>query len=202
MERIILWVDDEIDQLKAYIIFLQERGFKVETAANGDDALEIVKTKPLDLVLLDEVMPGRDGLSTLVAIKDLNPNLPVIMVTKSEEEKLMDQAIGSKIDDYLTKPVNPSQILSAVKRILDKKRLLEQHLTQQFVSEFNQINGMISGPLDWRQWIDIHVKLSEMSLEVESFRDVGLKQSHQDQHHQCNAELFILAGRQRAQIVG
>jgi DNA-binding response OmpR family regulator len=188
MERTILWVDDEIDQLKAYVIFLEEHGFKVETASNGADAVEAVKLRSPDLVLLDEVMPGKDGLSTLMEIKDINPTLPVIMVTKSEEEKLMDQAIGRKIDDYLTKPVNPSQILSAVKRILDKRRIMEGHLTQQFISEFNQLNSLLSGPLLWQDWIDIHVRQSEMELELESFRDVGLKQSHLDQRHQCNAE--------------
>jgi CheY-like chemotaxis protein len=188
MERTILWVDDEIDQLKAYIIFLEERGFKVVTASNGADAIEAVKTRPLDLLLLDEMMPGRDGLSTLMEIKEINPQLPVIMVTKSEEERLMDQAIGRKIDDYLTKPVNPSQILSAVKKILDKRRLLEEHLTQQFIAEFNRMNMLLSGPLSWQDWVDIHVRQSEMGLELEGFRDVGLKQSHLDQRHQFNAE--------------
>lgn len=188
MNKVILWVDDEIDQLKAHIIFLEERGLKVETAANGDDAIDRVKNEQFDLVLLDEMMPGRDGLSTLVELKDVNPNLPVVMVTKSEEERLMEQAIGQKIDDYLTKPVNPSQVLSVVKRILDKKRILEDHLTQQFVGEFNRINGSLMGPLDWQEWIDIHVKLSAMDLELENFRDVGLRQSYQDLKRQCNAE--------------
>jgi len=188
MNRSILWVDDEIDLLKAHIIFLEERGLKVVTAANGDDAIDRVKNEQFDLVLLDEMMPGRDGLSTLVALKEIRPNLPVVMVTKSEEERLMEQAIGQKIDDYLTKPVNPSQVLSAVKRILDKKRILEGHLTQQFVGEFNRINGVLMGPLDWQEWTDIHVKLSAMDLELENFRDVGLRQSYQDLKRQCNAE--------------
>jgi hypothetical protein len=138
-------------------------------------------------VLLDEMMPGKDGLSTLMEIKEINPSLPVIMVTKSEEEMLMDQAIGRKIDDYLTKPVNPSQIISAVKKILDKRRILEEALTQQFISEFNRLNGLLSGPLQWQDWIEIHLRQSEMELELENYRDVGLKQSHQDQRRQSNA---------------
>lgn len=186
-ERNILWVDDEIDQLKAYIIFLEEHGFKVHAAANGDDAIEMVKDRAYDLILLDEMMPGRDGLSTLEEIKDVRPNVPIIMVTKSEEEKLMEQAIGRKIDNYLVKPINPGQILSAVKRILDKRRIQEEHLTKQFVGEFNRINTLINSPLDWNDWIDIHIKLSEMDLEVENFKDMGLRQSHQDQKRQCNA---------------
>jgi DNA-binding response OmpR family regulator len=187
MERIILWVDDEIDQLKAHIIFLEEHGYKVDTAANGDDAIEKVKNEAYELVLLDEMMPGRDGLSTLIALKEVDPSLPVVMVTKSEEERLMEQAIGRKIDDYLTKPLNPSQLLSAVKRIVERKRILMDQLTQEFVAEFNRINSMLMGPVSWQDWIDIHIKLTSLELELENFRDIGLWQSLYDQKRQCNA---------------
>ena len=188
MKRKILWVDDEIDQLKAHIIFLEEHDYGVEIASNGDDAIDRVKNDNFDLVLLDEMMPGRDGLSTLVELKEIDPNLPVVMVTKSEEEQLMEQALGQKINDYLTKPVNPSQLLMAVKRILDKKRILGDQLTRQFVTEFNRINTMLMGPMVWQDWIDIHVRMSGMDLELEDFRDIGLKQSLHDQKKQCNAE--------------
>ena len=104
--KTILWVDDEIDLLSAHIIFLKERGYKLIEASNGDDALASVTRGGVDLVLLDEMMPGRDGLATLVGIKEINPLLPVVMITKSEEEHLMNEAIGAQIDDYLTKPVN------------------------------------------------------------------------------------------------
>ena len=187
-EKTILWVDDEIDLLSAHVIYLRERGYKVLEATNGDDAVEMVKNEIIDLVLLDEMMPGRDGLSTLEGIKDINPLLPVIMVTKSEEEHLMDEAIGKKIDDYLTKPVNLSQILSAIKKILDKQRLTESALTREFVMEFSNINQKLSGPLDWKDWIDIHVKLSAIDLELERFRDVGLKQSLKDLKKQSASE--------------
>jgi CheY-like chemotaxis protein len=187
MEKIILWVDDEIDQLKAHIIFLEEHGYKVKTAANGDDAVDHVQRENFELVLLDEMMPGRDGLSTLIALKEIAPNLPVIMVTKSEEERLMDQAIGKKIDDYLTKPLNPSQLLSAVKRILERKRIIMDQLTQEFIGEFNRINSMLMGPIEWREWIDIHAKLTSLELELENFRDLGLVQSLYDLRRQCNA---------------
>ena len=187
-EKTILWVDDEIDLLAAHIIYLRERGYRVLEAANGDDALELVNNEIVDLVLLDEMMPGRDGLSTLEGIKDINPLLPVVMVTKSEEERLMDEAIGKKIDDYLTKPVNLTQILSAIKRILDKQRLTETTLTREFVMEFSRITQRLSGPLNWEEWIDIHVKLSTIDLELERFRDVGLKQSLKDLKKQSSAE--------------
>jgi DNA-binding response OmpR family regulator len=186
--KTILWVDDEIDLLAAHIIFLRDRGYNLIEASNGDDALEMVSKGGIDLVLIDEMMPGRDGLSTLEGIKDINPHLPVIMVTKSEEEHLMNEAIGRKIDDYLTKPVNLSQVLSAIKKILDRQRLTENTLTREFVQDFSRINMQLSGPLGWRDWIDMHVKLSEIDLELERFRDVGLKQSHRDLKKQANAE--------------
>lgn len=192
--KTILWVDDEIDLLAAHMIFLRERGYKVLESTNGDDAIELVREGGVDLVLLDEMMPGRDGLSTLEGIKDISPHLPVVMVTKSEEERLMDEAIGKKIDDYLTKPVNLSQILSAIKKILDKQRLTEDTLTREFVTDFSKITQQISGPLTWKEWINIHVKLSEIDLELERFRDVGLKQSLHDLKKQSSAEFgrFII----------
>jgi DNA-binding NtrC family response regulator len=161
--KTILWVDDEIDLLSSHIMFLKEKGYNLRQASNGDDALDIVSKGGIDLVLIDEMMPGRDGLSTLEGIKDINPALPVIMVTKSEEEKLMNEAIGKKIDDYLTKPVNLSQVLSAIKRILERQKLTENALTRQFVSDFARINTQLMGPLHWTDWIDMHIRLSEMS---------------------------------------
>ncbi|MEE9552877.1 MAG: response regulator [candidate division Zixibacteria bacterium] len=186
--KTILWVDDEIDLLAAHIIFLREKGYNILEASNGDDAIEIVNKGGVDLVLLDEMMPGRDGLSTLEGIKDLNPNLPVIMVTKSEEEHLMNEAIGKKIDDYLTKPVNLSQILSAVKKILERQKLTESNLTREFVSEFSKINMRLSGQMNWKEWLETHIKLSEIDLEMERLRDVGLKQSFKDLKKQSSAE--------------
>lgn len=112
----ILWADDEIDLLKPHILFLRGKGYEVLTANNGSDALDMVSAEPFDLVILDENMPGLSGLETLSAIKRSQPHLPVIMITKSEEENIMDQAVGSKITDYLIKPVNPNQILIAIKR--------------------------------------------------------------------------------------
>jgi len=186
--KTILWVDDEIDLLSAHAIFLRERGYNVIEAANGDDAIGIVRDQDIDLILLDEMMPGRDGLSTLEEIKNINPNVPVIMVTKSEEEHLMDEAIGKKIHDYLTKPVNLSQILSAVKRILERQKLTEDSLTREFVSEFSKINTKLMGPMDWRDWLETHIKLSEIDLEMERIRDVGLGQSLHDLKKQSAAE--------------
>lgn len=118
----LLWVDDEIDLLRSHIIFLSEKGYEVDTAMNGADAIESVKEKNYDLIFLDEMMAGMGGLETLAQIKDINQNIPVVMITKSEEESLMNDAIGGRISDYLTKPVNPSQVLLVCKKFLKVKK--------------------------------------------------------------------------------
>jgi CheY-like chemotaxis protein len=184
----ILWVDDEIDQLKSHIIFLESRGYKVTEASNGDDAVALVTSKNFDLVLLDEVMPGKDGLTTLEEIKEQNPHLPVVMVTKSEEEDLMDQAIGRKIDDYLTKPVNPSQILSVAKKILDARRIRSERLAQDYAQSSAKIRSALYGALRWQDWIDVHRTLCEWDLEIDRFGDTDLRQTHQGQRRECNIE--------------
>src|SRR3990170_7957355 len=126
----ILWVDDEIDLLKSHVMLLQEKGYDVETAANGEDAVEKVKGEPFDLVFLDEMMPGMGGLRTLARIKEIVPALPVVMVTKNEAESLMEEAIGGKISDYLTKPVNPSQVLLTCKKFLEGKKITSEHVSR------------------------------------------------------------------------
>ena len=123
MQASILWADDEIDLLKPYILFLESKGYSVTPVNSGNDALEMVEKQRFDIVFLDENMPGMTGLEVLPQLKQMRPNLPVIMITKSEEEHIMEEAIGSKIADYLIKPLNPNQILLSVKKILDKKKL-------------------------------------------------------------------------------
>ncbi|MCP4632702.1 MAG: bifunctional response regulator/alkaline phosphatase family protein [candidate division Zixibacteria bacterium] len=184
----ILWVDDEIDQLQAHILFLKEKGYEIIPAANGDDAVVLVGNQDFHLVLLDEMMPGKDGLTTLEEIKEIKPSLPVVMVTKSEEEHLMEEAIGKKIDDYLTKPVNPSQILSVIKKILDTKKIRGDHLTQQYIKDFSQISMMLSGPMNWKDWQDLALKLAKRETEIENYPDLGLKQTLQGQNQECNSE--------------
>ena len=125
----ILWVDDEIDLLRPHILFLREKGYEVDTANNGSDALDMVVRNYFDIIFLDENMPGLSGLETLNKIKTISPNVPVVMITKSEEENIMDEAIGSKIADYLIKPVNPKQILLTLKKNVEKKRLVTQQTT-------------------------------------------------------------------------
>jgi CheY-like chemotaxis protein len=185
----ILWADDEIDHLKSHILFLEERGYSVTPVTNAEDAISLVREELFDLVLLDEMMPGMDGLQAISVLKNVSPSLPVIMITKSEEENLMEEAIGSKIEDYLTKPVNPSQILSSCKRILERKRISEEKITRDYTSEFQEISSLLNGPMQPEGWIDIHLKLSEREIELDLHSDLGLRQTLSDQRRECN-QLF------------
>ena len=150
----LLWVDDEIELLKAHIIYLEKKGYEVTTVSNGQDALDYCKSTSFDLILLDENMPGLSGLETLARIKVLAPSTPVVMVTKSEEENIMDQAIGSKIADYLIKPVNPTQILLTLKKNIHKKEIVSEVTQTSYQQEFGRIGMRINDSLtldDWKQ---------------------------------------------------
>lgn len=184
----ILWVDDEIELLRSHIIFLSEKGFEVETATNGLDAITLVKEKDFDLIFLDEMMAGMGGLETLSKIKDINSNIPVVMVTKSEEEALMNEAIGGKISDYLTKPVNPSQILLVCKKILEGKKISGQYVAKDYLQDFNEISRLMINNLDYQEWIDIYLKLVNWDLELDLHPEVNLKQTLHDQKKEANKE--------------
>jgi len=188
VKKQVLWADDEIDLLRPHAMFLGERGYEVTPVTNGDDAIEMVKQRSFDIVLLDEMMAGRDGLSTLAAIKDINPNIPVIMITKNEEERLMEDAIGQRIDDYLTKPVNPSQILMACKKQLDARQIQKDRMGVGYTSASNRIRDMLSDANHWQDWIDLHVRLSEWDLELDKYQDPGLRAMHDDLRRACNLE--------------
>jgi len=185
MANKILWADDEIDQLKSHIIFLENKGFSITPVTNGEDAISMIKQDVFDLVFLDEQMPGMDGLATLEQIQILQPSLPVIMITKSEEESIMDDAIGSKIADYLIKPVNPNQILLSIKRTLDKKRIENEKSAQAYLKNFNQLSSRFNEQTDWRGWIDIYRTLTNWEMNLEN-SDEGLRQVLQDQFQQAN----------------
>ncbi len=184
----ILWVDDEVELLKPHIMFLQEKGYMVTPVTNAEDAITLVRENQYDLILLDEMMPGMDGLSALDELKGINPGLPVIMITKSEEEAIMDQAIGGKIDDYLTKPVNPSQILLVCKKIIERKSITGERISRDYTTAFSRIMNRIMGPMQWQDWIDRHNKLSEWDIELDQHPDLGLRQTLYDQKRDCNAE--------------
>lgn len=188
MAKKILWVDDEIDLLRAHLRLLEQKGYTVDTATNGEDALEMVKQKGYDLVFLDEMMPGMGGLKTLAQMKDIQPEMPVVMVTKSETETLMEEAIGSKITDYLTKPVNPSQILLACKKILEKKKITGEFISRDYAKEFQNISETLTTDLDENGWIDLYVKLTDWDIEIDNHSELGLRQTLLDQKRECNME--------------
>lgn len=184
----ILWVDDEIELLRAHILFLKARGFEVIPVNNGFDAVNVVATENIDLVLLDEIMAGKDGLTTLTEIKAKKPGLPVIMITKNEEESLMEQAIGRKITDYLTKPINPSQVLLACKKVLEQQRISSEHASRNYLEEFQNINQKLYSHLTAQDWIDIYQKLAYWELEFDDHPDLGLQETLEDQKRDCNIE--------------
>ena len=162
----ILWADDEMDLLRPYIIFLEGKGYEVITATNGQDAITHCKEQPFDIVFLDENMPGLSGLETLTHIKQIDPSVPVVMITKSEEENIMDMAIGNKIADYLIKPVNPNQILLALKKHIHKKEIIAEQVSSNYRAEFMQIGTQMSESLSFEAWKELYKKLVYWELEL------------------------------------
>ena len=165
---VLLWVDDEIEQLKAHLLFLEKKGYEVVTVSNGTDAIEECASRSFDLVLLDEQMPGLSGLETLQRIKEIQPALPVVMVTKSEEENIMEQAIGQKIADYLIKPVNPNQILLTLKKNIHRREIETEVTQNQYQQNFHQIAMQIMDSKTWQDWMDVYKRLVHWELQLSS----------------------------------
>lgn len=165
---LLLWVDDEIELLRAHIIFLEKKGYEVVTVSNGTDAIDQCRQKTFDLILLDEMMPGLSGLETLQTIKEISPATPVVMVTKSEEENIMDQAIGSKIADYLIKPVNPSQILLTLKKNIHRKEIVTEITQSGYQQSFQDIALQISDCKTYNDWMNVYKRLVHWELELSS----------------------------------
>lgn len=175
METIkILWADDEIDLLMPHVLFLEEKGYDVTTVNSGDGALDLINERHFDLIFLDENMPGISGIETLGKIKATHPSLPVIMITKSEEEHIMEDAIGSKISDYLIKPVHPNQILLSIKKNLDTKRLVSEKTTSKYQQEFRSIGMSLGGNLSPDDWIEVYKKIVYWELELQQSDDEGM----------------------------
>jgi CheY-like chemotaxis protein len=186
----ILWTDDEIDLLRPHIIFLREKGYDVDTATNGMDAVDLVKKNYYDIIFLDENMPGLSGLETLGRIKTVVPHVPVVMITKNEEESIMDEAIGSKISDYLIKPVNPRQILLSLKKNIEKKRLITEQTTSDYQNEFRQIGARLSNRLSVDEWIDIYRTLVYWELELSTSEDKAMDEVLVMQKNEANQAFF------------
>lgn len=184
----ILWVDDEIDLLKPHILFLEKKNYNVTTAQSGQDALEEIRKTRFDIVFLDENMPGISGLETLQEIKQLNATLPVVMITKSEEEYLMDEAIGSKIADYLIKPVNPNQILLSLKKSLENSRLVSERTSASYQQEFRKIAMDMAMVNTFKEWAELYQKLIYWELELEQIEDSGMFEILESQKTEANTQ--------------
>jgi CheY-like chemotaxis protein len=184
----ILWVDDEIDMLKPHILFLEKKNYKVTTCNNGQDAIDIFDKENFDIVFLDENMPGLSGLETLAEIKEKKTSVPVIMITKSEEEYIMEEAIGSKIADYLIKPVNPNQILLSLKKNLDHSRLVSEKTTLDYQKEFRKISMDMSMIRTYEDWVEFYKRLVYWEMELEGIEDQSMVEILESQKLEANSQ--------------
>jgi DNA-binding response OmpR family regulator len=175
--KTILWVDDEIESLGAHVLFLEENGYAVEQTAHGDDAIALLTRQPYGVVLLDEQLPGRRGLELVGEIRSIDPAVPVVMVTKSEEAGTMREAIGIELNDYLVKPVNPRQVLTVVTRLLEGDRIRQQHLARDFVSRFREMEMKRGSRLGWREWMELVVEAAEWEVRLSMSDESGLKEA-------------------------
>ena len=182
----ILWADDEIDLLKPHILFLTNKGYELTPVNSGIDALDKVEKEHFDLVFLDEMMPGMTGLETLSKIKQIRPNLPVVMITKSEEEHIMEDAIGSKIADYLIKPINPNQVLLSIKKILDNKRLVSEKTNLSYQQQFRQLTMQYQDRIGHEEWVELYKKLIYWELELENSQDKSMEEVFISQKDEAN----------------
>ncbi|MFE3867834.1 PglZ domain-containing protein [Flavobacterium sp. LS2P90] len=189
MDKIkILWVDDEIDLLKPHILFLEKKNYEVTTCNNGRDAIDIFDENNFDIVFLDENMPGMSGLETLSEMKEKKSSVPMIMITKSEEEYIMEEAIGSKIADYLIKPVNPNQILLSLKKNLDHSRLISQKTTLDYQKEFRKITMEMAMVNSYEDWVELYKKLIFWELELENINDQSMVEILESQKAEANSQ--------------
>ena len=182
----ILWADDEIDLLKPHMLFLQEKGYEVVPVISGQDAIDCCKNETFDIIFLDENMPGLTGLETLAKIKEIDPGVPVVMVTKSEEESIMNQAIGNKIADYLIKPVNPNQLLLSIKKNLHKNDIISNTTTVGYQQDFGRIGMQINDSLTTDDWVEVYKRLVYWELELEEGQG-QMKEMLQMQKHEANS---------------
>lgn len=188
MQVKILWADDEIDLLKPHILFLESKGYEVESVNNGASAVEKCSEEIFDIIFLDENMPGISGLEALTRVKKIRPQIPVVMITKSEEEYIMEEAIGSNIADYLIKPVNPNQILLSIKKNLDKSKLVSQKTNSDYQQEFRELGMRLNSRLDTKEWLETYEQLVYWELELESVEDSGMSEILAMQKKEANKQ--------------
>ena len=197
----ILWVDDEIESLQSQKLFLESKGYEVQTFTNGFDAIDFIKENLVDVVLLDETMPGITGLETLAKMKEVNQSLPIVLITKNETENLMDEAIGSQISDYLIKPVNPNQVLLSLKKIIDNKRLVAEKTTTAYQQQFRNLFMALNANPDYNEWMEIYKKLVYWELEMEKSDSPEMREVLQSQKSEANTEFFKFVSKNYAKWV-
>ncbi|HYD53195.1 MAG TPA: response regulator [Gemmatimonadaceae bacterium] len=202
LARSVLWVDDEAELLEPHRIFLREKGFEVEAVTNADDAVEIVRRRPVDLVLLDEQMPGKRGLDAFRELREIAPNLPVVMVTKSEEDATLTEALGADVGGYLVKPVTPRQVYAMVARVLEGPKLRQQALARAFVDRFRVMQTERFGDLDWRGWIERFRELVQWDVDLAAAGEMGLYESLQGLYPDARREFAAFIQREYPRWVG
>jgi len=188
MQIKILWADDEIDLLKPHILFLESKGYEVVAVNNGSTAVDRSSEQDFDIVFLDENMPGITGLEALTRIKQEKPHVPVVMITKSEEEYIMEEAIGRNIADYLIKPVNPNQILLSIKKIIEKSKLVSQKTNSNYQQEFRELGMQLNSRLDLDEWFEVYDKLVYWELKLNDIEDQGMKEILEMQKKEANTQ--------------
>jgi len=186
--QIFLWVDDEIDHLKPHILYLEDKGYSLTTCTNGYDAIELIRSDRFDLILLDQFMAGLDGLETMRRIKAIRDSVPIILITKSEEEWLMDEAISEKIEQFLVKPVKPTQIFIAAKKVLESPKILEEKATSGYLKEFQEIERRLQESLSMNDWWELYNRLIKWQLEFDEHKDTGLGNILDEQLQAANRE--------------
>src|SRR5215218_186985 len=194
----ILWVDDEIESLQSQKIFLQNKGYDVQTFTNGFDAIDYIKENFVDVVLIDESMPGITGLETLAKIKEHNAQIPVVLITKNETENLMDNAIGSQISDYLIKPVNPNQVWLSLKKIIDNRRLVAEKTTTAYQQQFRNLFMALNSNPNYNEWMDIYKELVYWELSLQRSDSPEMQEVFQTQKNEANTEFFKFISRNYA----
>lgn len=186
----ILWIDDEIDALLPHRRLLETRGYEVTPATNGEDGIEILKQnkKGYDAILLDQVMPGIDGMATLDSIRTINTQVPVILVTQTSDDQFIDVALGKQVTDFLVKPIGVAQIASTLKRVLEQQQIVETQIPGRYTNDFNTISTLKASQPTWQDWIDIYLKLVEWDLLSDRLAEQGLEETHLEQKKECNTE--------------
>src|SRR5689334_3618544 len=186
----ILWVDDEIESLQSQKLFLEGKGYEVQTLTNGFDAIDYIKDNFVDVVLIDESMPGITGLETLAKIKEVNGQIPVVLITKNETENLMNEAIGSQISDYLIKPVNPNQVWLSLKKIIDNRRLVAEKTTTAYQQQFRNLFMALNSNPDYNEWMGIYKELVYWELEMQKSDSPEMREVLHAQKQEANTEFF------------